>query len=106
MLPFLWLATAEPAMAKDGQFGAIECLPESLIHPIVLVGLLGASLFAADAGWKWRWIRTDESSKQIKALEAENEKMKTSDGDEGAVTISNPLLFKENEEKIAELKKK
>lgn len=32
--------------------------------------------------------------------------MKTSDGDEGAVTISNPLLFKENEEKIAELKKK
>lgn len=54
MLPLFWLASSEPAMAQNGQFGPMECLPLSLAHPLIMFGLLMASLFAADAGWKWR----------------------------------------------------
>jgi len=59
----MFAMTSEPASAKDGAFGPMECLPLSLAHPAIMFGLLIASLFAADAGWKWRFIRTDDTSK-------------------------------------------
>ena len=82
-VPLMFAMTSEPASAKDGAFGAMECLPLSLAHPTIMFGLLIASLFTADAGWKWRFIRTDDTSKQIKALEAENDKMVNQEGVEG-----------------------
>lgn len=38
-----------------------------------MASLLIASLFAADAGWKYRFVREDTTTKEIKALEKENE---------------------------------
>ena len=100
-VPLMFAMTSEPAAAKDGAFGPMECLPLSLAHPTIMFSLLIASLFAADAGWKWRTIRTDDTSKQIKALEAENTEMKAEDG-----MIMNASKFKENEEEIVKLRKK
>lgn len=39
--------TAEPAYAKGGEYGALECVPEALIHPAIMAGILGASFYAA-----------------------------------------------------------
>jgi hypothetical protein len=70
---YLMTSTAAPAYAKGGEYGALECVPEALIHPAIMGCLLIASLFAADAGWKYRFVREDTTTKEIKALEKENE---------------------------------
>jgi hypothetical protein len=54
--------SAEPAYAKGGEFGALECVPEALIHPALMVGILGLSVVSGIEGWKWRTIRTEKET--------------------------------------------
>lgn len=49
----------EPAFAKGGAYGALECVPEALIHPGVMFFVLYSSLFTAYYGYQYRVLRTE-----------------------------------------------
>mgnify|MGYP000920386464 CR=1 FL=1 len=70
-----------------------------------MFGLLIASLFAADAGWKYRFVRMDDSAKKIKALEQEQEALKH-DSDGNDISMHNGAKIRENEILLVDLKKK
>ena len=58
----LMVLSAEPAYAKGGEYGAYECVPAALIHPALMVGILGFSVVSGIEGWKWRTIRTQKDT--------------------------------------------
>lgn len=49
-------------MAKGGELGALECIPVALVHPAIMAGILGVSVFSGIEGWKWRTIRTEKDT--------------------------------------------
>lgn len=53
------LLTPEPAFAKGGEYGALECVPEALIHPAIMFFVLYTSLFSAYYGYQYRVLRTE-----------------------------------------------
>ena len=54
------LLTPEPAFAKGGEYGALECVPEALIHPAIMLIILGTSLTTAYYGYQYRVLRTKQ----------------------------------------------
>lgn len=46
------------AMAVDREYGILEGTSAALVHPIVMGGLLLATLYAGYLGWQWRRVRT------------------------------------------------
>ena len=48
------LLNPEPAFAKGGEYGALECVPEALIHPAIMLFVLYTSLFTAYYGYQYR----------------------------------------------------
>lgn len=98
-LSMMMMTNAQPAYAKGGEYGCLECVPEALIHPVIMFGLLMASVFAAVEGWNWRTIRTDDTSKQIKALKAKIDELSGSEED----VKSNSAKIKGFESEIKEL---
>eukprot|EP00892_Ulva_mutabilis_P006469 jgi/Ulvmu1/4194/UM019_0173.1 len=64
----LSLLCADPAGAVGGQFGILEGRSIALIHPVVMAGLFGSTLYTGWLGWQWRETRTIGA--QIKDLKA------------------------------------
>lgn len=48
----------QDALAVGGEFGILEGRTISLVHPIVMAGLLLYTLYAGYLGWQWRRVRT------------------------------------------------
>ena len=59
-VPLLLAAAALPpdALAAGGEFGILEGRSFALLHPLVMGGLFGYTLWAGYLGWQWRRVRT------------------------------------------------
>ncbi|TVU33603.1 hypothetical protein EJB05_25428 [Eragrostis curvula] len=70
LVPLL-LALPPDALAAGGEFGILEGRSVALLHPLVMGGLFGYTLWAGYLGWQWRRVRTvqdeiNELKKQVK----------------------------------------
>eukprot|EP00468_Gymnochlora_sp_CCMP2014_P003660 CAMPEP_0167755126 /NCGR_PEP_ID=MMETSP0110_2-20121227/8649_1 /TAXON_ID=629695 /ORGANISM="Gymnochlora sp., Strain CCMP2014" /LENGTH=302 /DNA_ID=CAMNT_0007641075 /DNA_START=153 /DNA_END=1061 /DNA_ORIENTATION=+ len=65
------------ALAKGGEFGALEGGVPALVHPISMGLLYGTTLYAGYLGWQWRRIRTIQDD--IKALKSQQPALKTTE---------------------------
>ena len=76
-VPLLLAAAALPpdALAAGGEFGILEGRSFALLHPLVMGGLFGYTLWAGYLGWQWRRVRTvqdeiNDLKKQLKPAAA------------------------------------
>ncbi|PAN03731.1 hypothetical protein GQ55_1G016600 [Panicum hallii var. hallii] len=75
MVPLLLAALPPDALAAGGEFGILEGRSFALLHPLVMGGLFGYTLWAGYLGWQWRRVRTvqdeiNELKKQVKPAAA------------------------------------
>lgn len=61
-----WTLSIGAAFAKDREYGILEGTSLALVHPAVMIGLFGATLYAGYLGWQWRRLR--EVGAEIKEL--------------------------------------
>ena len=52
-----WLGATGRAWAVDREYGILEGATISLVHPAVMLGLFGATVYAGWLGWQWRRLR-------------------------------------------------
>ena len=52
-----WLSAATRAWAVDREYGILEGVTISLVHPAAMLGLFGATVYAGWLGWQWRRLR-------------------------------------------------
>ena len=75
-VPLLLAAAVPPdALAAGGEFGILEGRSFALLHPLVMGGLFGYTLWAGYLGWQWRRVRTvqdeiNDLKKQLKPAAA------------------------------------
>jgi hypothetical protein len=81
-------ADIEAALAKDGEYGILEGKSVALLHPIIMLGLFGASVYAAYLGWQWRRTRT--IGEEIRALKAQKPKVAVAAGGDSAPAAPEP----------------
>eukprot|EP00210_Caulerpa_lentillifera_P000825 g798.t1 len=86
-----WPLLVDKAVAKEGEYGILEGTTIALLHPLVMIGLFGSTLYAGYLGWQWRRLR--EIGTEIKVLKSQVPKT-----DEDGETPKSPLNAK-----IAEL---
>jgi hypothetical protein len=83
-----FIADIEAALAKDGEYGILEGKSVALLHPIIMLGLFGASVYAAYLGWQWRRTRT--IGEEIRALKAQKPKVAVAAGGDSAPAAPEP----------------
>jgi len=72
------LTSASQASAVNRELGILEGTSLALVHPVVMIGLFGLTLYAGYLGYQWRRLREigneiRELKKQMPASDAEGQ---------------------------------